>query len=481
MLFNSWVFAGFMAIVLPLYFLLPFRLQNILLLAASYVFYGAWDWRFLLLLILSTILDYSLGLAIDASENPRRRKIFLALSIGTSLSVLGFFKYWNFFIESAGALLARFGLDASVPTLNVILPVGLSFYTFQTMGYAIDVYRRNQRACRSLLDYALYVAYFPQLVAGPIERITNLLPQIQRPRKTTWDMFTSGSQLMFWGFVKKIVIADGLAPYVDLIYSNPGSYDGVHLWLGAYAFAIQVYADFSGYTDIARGVSRILGIELMLNFRQPYFSRSIPEFWQRWHLSLSTWMRDYLYVPLGGSRRGEFKAYRNLLITTMASGFWHGAAWTFVIWGAIHGITLSIYRAIEKWTGHAPDTKPPRTVRTWIICIICGVATFHFLAATHVWFRAPDVASALEFWRGFVSLPYQVDTQALWRSGIVPSFVFYTALFLLIDFPCWYGERETVFTAKHPWFVRSLGYAVALFILCFVREGETGAYIYFQF
>ncbi len=479
MLFNSWVFAGFLAVVLPLYYLLRFRAQNIMLVAASYVFYGAWDFRFLGLLLLSTVMDYSIGLAMDYSSTQQRRRALVVLSVVLNLSILGFFKYWNFFIESAADLLTSAGIEAHLPTLRIILPVGISFYTFQTLGYTIDVYRRDTPACRNLIDYALYVAYFPQLVAGPIERATNLLPQIGRPRTVTPAMIYSGVQLMLWGFVKKVAIADSLGVYANRIYENPAGHPGVELWLGMYCFALQVYADFSGYSDIARGVSRLLGVELMVNFRQPYLSRNITEFWRRWHISLSTWLRDYIYVPLGGNRKGTARQYFNLMATMMISGLWHGAAWHFVIWGGIHGICLSIHRLVAR------DRKivdaPPRAAAEWFRYGVGTLLTFNLVSITLIWFRSSDVPAAIAYTRGLFLLAGDFDWKAILDSGVVHALAFYGLLSLLIDLPCWLRDRETPFIGAHPWILRGLGYAGALFILAFVREGTSDAFIYFQF
>jgi len=480
MLFNSWVFVGFLAIVLPLYYLLPLRGQNILLLGASYVFYGAWDWRFLGLLALSTLMDFSIGIAIDRSPTPRRRRALLVMSVIVNLSILGFFKYWNFFVESAAALLSSAGLEPNIPMLRIVLPVGISFYTFQTLGYTIDVYRRDTPASRNLLSYALYVSYFPQLVAGPIERITRLLPQLERARTVTPQMIHSGAQLILWGFVKKVAIADSLGVHANRIFDQPEGAHGVELWLGLYCFALQIYADFSGYTDIARGVSRLFGVELMLNFRQPYLSRNITEFWRRWHISLSTWLRDYLYVPLGGNRRGPARQYLNLILTMLIGGLWHGAAWTFVVWGGLHGLYLAVHR-FATGGGRIGDAAAPRTTLGWLSYTVSVIVTFHLVCLAWVWFRAADAAAAVTYTRGLFHLSASLDGKSLFDSGIVQALAFYGVLSLLIDLPCRLRDRETPFIETHPWILRSVGYATALFILAFVREGESDAFIYFQF
>ena len=326
-----------------LYFLTQryFRLQNGILLIASYVFYGFWDWRFLALLFVSTVVDYNLALLIEKSESPGERKALLAASICVNLGILGFFKYFGFFAESFASLLNSFGFQSSTPFFNIVLPVGISFYTFQTMSYTIDVYRRKLPATRNFFDFALFVSFFPQLVAGPIERATKLLPQVLQPRKFSQSNFVEGFYLIILGLFKKVVIADNMAPIVNYIFSRDVStLSGAEVLVGVYAFAFQIYGDFAGYTDIARGVAKWLGFDLMLNFRMPYFATSPSDFWQRWHISLSSWLRDYLYIPLGGNRQGTLLTYRNLMLTMVLGGLWHGAAWTFVAWGFFHGLIL---------------------------------------------------------------------------------------------------------------------------------------------
>ncbi len=480
MLFNSWIFAGFLVVLLPIYHLASFRAQNALLLVASYLFYGAWDWRFTGLLALSTVFDFAIARGIEASPTPRGRRLLLIASVCVNLGILGFFKYFNFFIDSAAALLRAGGLEPNVPALQILLPVGISFYTFQTLGYTVDVYRGQQRASRDLFTYALYVSYFPQLVAGPIERAARLLPQLESPRTVTPAMLHSGVQLILWGFVKKVAIADSVARYANRAFDDPGSQHGVMLWLGVYAFAIQIYADFSGYTDIARGVSRLFGIDLMQNFRQPYFARNVTEFWRRWHISLSTWLRDYVYVPLGGNRRGRARQYINLLLTMLIGGLWHGASWNFVIWGGLHGTYLAAHKLLTRGRRIGAE-PPPASAGAWVGYAIGAVVTFHLVCIAWVWFRAQTFASALDYTRGLFQLSGAPDTDALLAGGMLPALAFYALLVVLIDLPCWYRDREAPFTRQHPWFARSLGYASALFVLSFVREGAGDAFIYFQF
>ena len=352
MVFNSWQFIFFFLAVYLVYIYLPrYRWQNYLLLIASYVFYGSWDWRFLSLIWISTIVDYVVGLAMYASSDRFRRKVLLTLSVVTNLGILGFFKYYNFFTENLRILLAGLGIDCLSGRLEIILPVGISFYTFQTMSYTIDIYRGEMKPTRNLADFALFVAFFPQLVAGPIERAKRLLPQFLKKREIDEASFVQGVWLLFWGLYKKICIADNLAFISDRVYAGSGSATCVMAYLGAVAFTIQIYCDFSGYTDIARGCARLLGFDLMRNFDLPFFAENPRDYWRRWHISLSTWLRDYLYVPLGGNRKGRFRTYLNLFLTMTLGGLWHGAAWNYVLWGMYHGVLLMGHRLLLEIEG----------------------------------------------------------------------------------------------------------------------------------
>ena len=349
MLFNSLEFVTFFIIVLVLYFSLPHPWQNRMLLAGSYFFYGWWDWRFLGLIFLSTSTDFLCGLRISESQTTQKKKIYLITSIAVNLGILGFFKYFNFFVESFAILLSQLGFNPNTPGLRVILPVGISFYTFQTMSYSVDIYRGEIKPTRDFLNYALFVSFFPQLVAGPIERAKNLLSQIESKRVYKHDQFIAGLHLIFWGLFKKVFVADNLGLIVDKIYSDPSG-TAVQYIIGIWAFAFQIYGDFSGYTDVARGAAKCMGFEIMKNFKNPYFAVNPADFWRRWHISLSTWLRDYLYIPLGGNRKGVPKTYRNLMLTMLLGGLWHGAAWNFVIWGGYHGVLLSVYRRFQGRT-----------------------------------------------------------------------------------------------------------------------------------
>src|SRR4051812_2148071 len=345
MVFNSLHFVWFFVVVYAAYRVLPHRAQNWLPLVASYYFYAAWDWRFLGLLIASTLVDFSCALAIGRSESPARRRALLCLSLGFNLTLLGFFKYFNFFADNLHAMFGALGWQLDFVTVRVLLPIGISFYTFVTMSYVIDVYRREIRPTRDLVDFGVFVAYFPHLVAGPILRASRLLTQIAAPRRISAEQLRDGMWLIAWGFFQKIFVADNLASLANMVFDPAAQPSGINVLLGTYAFAFQIYGDFAGYSNIARGTSKLMGIELIENFRFPYFVRTAPAFWRHWHISLSTWLRDYLYIPLGGSRGSDAHTYRNLLITMVLGGLWHGAAWTFVLWGVYHGLLLIGYRA----------------------------------------------------------------------------------------------------------------------------------------
>jgi alginate O-acetyltransferase complex protein AlgI len=357
MFFNSLEFVIFFPLVVFAYFALPYKWRWSLLLLASYYFYMCWRPEYIILIIASTLIDYFAGLRMG-QVNKKKRKKYLILSLCTNLGLLFAFKYFNFFNNSLQATFNQFNLFYNVPAFSVLLPVGISFYTFQTLSYSIDVYRGDREPERHLGIFALYVAFFPQLVAGPIERSTHLLPQFYEKHNVDYVRITNGLKLMTWGFFKKLVIADRLAIYVNQVYNAPGDFHGAHIWIATYFFAIQIFCDFSGYSDIAIGAAEIMGYRFMKNFRRPYLAQSIAEFWKRWHISLSTWFRDYLYIPLGGNRVGKWRWYYNLFVVFMVSGLWHGANWTFVVWGALHGlylvfaiVTQSHRESFSRWIG----------------------------------------------------------------------------------------------------------------------------------
>lgn len=341
MFFNSIDFAIFLPIVFIIYWFVTnknLKLQNLLIVVASYVFYGWWDWRFLSLIILSTIVDFSVGRQLINEENQFKRRFLLWTSILVNLGFLGFFKYYNFFLDNFVATFSFFGQEMQANSLKIILPVGISFYTFQTLSYTIDVYKKRLKPTNDFIAFSAFVSFFPQLVAGPIERATHLLPQFYKKRTFDYSKAVDGMRQILWGLFKKIVIADNCAEFANQIFNNSADMNGSTLVLGALFFTFQIYGDFSGYSDIAIGTSRLFGFNLMQNFNFPYFSRDIAEFWRRWHISLSTWFRDYLYIPLGGSRGGTWMKIRNTFIIFIVSGFWHGANWTFIVWGALNAV-----------------------------------------------------------------------------------------------------------------------------------------------
>jgi D-alanyl-lipoteichoic acid acyltransferase DltB (MBOAT superfamily) len=387
-LFNSWLFPPFLILVLALYYALPHRGQNLMLLVASYVFYACWDWRFLGLLLLSTTCDWLLARAISREPTRASARRWVACSVAINLVFLGFFKYFNFFVDSANQAVQALGLGAWDARLHVILPVGISFYTFQSISYIVDVYRREVEPARNPLDFALFVAFFPHMVAGPIMHSRDLLPQFQHPRRTTAVQVRSGLWLILLGFFKKLAIGDNLAPIVDQVFGSGPPASGASVLVGVYAFALQIYCDFSGYTDIARGVARLMGIELMLNFNRPYLAVNPSDFWRRWHISLSTWLRDYLYVPLGGNRGGRWRTYRNLMLTMVLGGFWHGAAWNFVLWGAYHGGLLVGHRWLVTERGLWPRAGMVSRLaaRVMMFHAVCfGWLLFRATSASQIW------------------------------------------------------------------------------------------------
>jgi alginate O-acetyltransferase complex protein AlgI len=475
MLFNSTEFLVFLPIVLALYYSLASRPQNVMLLAASYVFYGWWDWRFLGLLVLSTVLDFMVGLWLHAVAESRRKAVLTA-SLVVNLTILGFFKYFNFFIGSATEVLTRAGWQIHSPVLNIVLPVGISFYTFQSLSYTIDVYRGKLQPERNLLDYALFVAFFPQLVAGPIERADHLIRQLTGRRIVNAQMVYSGVLLMLIGYVKKVGIADSVAPTVTDVFSQAGTLSWVVLLKGIWFFTIQIYCDFSGYTDIARGCSRLLGVELMENFNQPYFSANITEFWRRWHISLSTWLRDYLYIPLGGNRGGPAKRYRNLMITMLLGGLWHGANWTFVVWGGLHGTYLTIHKFLldrRSALTVGAETGP----RTHLRQVVCVLGTLHLVMLTWVFFRAGSITEAFAFLGGLITLRGGIG--AFNVADVLPI-LFYATLVVAIDWPQYHRESHTAILSW-PLLPRTAAVGAMLLLLLILGENSETPFIYFQF
>lgn len=474
MLFNSLAFLCFLAVVLPLYYLLDRKWQNRMLLVASYVFYGWWNWRFLFLLWLSTAVDFSVARRMGATKDNKIRRRWMWLSVTANLCYLGFFKYFDFFSASLKNGLAFFGLRADFFTLHVLLPIGISFYTFQSISYIVDVYRNQREHTDDFVAFALYLAYFPHLVAGPIQRSTQLLPQLVVERQVRAEQIRSGAILMLVGFFKKIAIADAIGPTVDTIFGQPSHQSSAVLAIGLYLFAVQIYADFSGYTDIARGVSRLMGIELCLNFRQPYLSASITEFWRRWHISLSEWLRDYLYISLGGNRRGTRRTYFNLFVTMVLGGLWHGAAWTFAAWGCLHGVFLGIHKRILGGRKAADGRQMLADGHTFRF-IVSTFATFQLVCLAWIFFRARSFGDAWSYLTGLFAF----------RGGLPPSYVtlalFYLPLTLLIDWPAWMRADEQPINSRWPALGRGLAYGCMLATLFWIGSPHGAPFIYFQF
>lgn len=474
MLFNSYLFWTYFAIVYLLYRLLPHRGQNWMLLVASYIFYGWWDWRFLFLLGLTSVMDYIIGLKIGLSRTPREAKGYLLVSVIANLGLLGFFKYYGFFARELAELGQTLGMNLSLPMLNIVLPVGISFYTFQELSYTIDVYRKRIEPVRRLSDFALYVSFFPQLVAGPIERSENLIPQVLRPRTVRLADFGPGLYLVLSGLFTKIVLADNMAMIANSIFAaDPNTLSGAECLMGVYAFALQVYGDFSGYSSIARGIAKWMGFDLMLNFRMPYLALSPSDFWRRWHISLSTWLRDYLYIPLGGSRGSTWKTYRNLMLTMTLGGLWHGANWTFLCWGIYHGLLLCLYRPFEKGP---VDEFAPRRFGDWPINFLRGLVMFHLVCFGWVMFRAESMHQVWIFMER-IALHFEMTPYAKLLFGLI---AFYALPFLLFEY--WLEKRKNVMGLMEvPWLARGLVYVYFVVMLQLCPPEQAHEFIYFQF
>ena len=470
MIFNSISFAIFLPIIFVLYWAMSNRklvYQNVLLLAASYVFYGFWDTRFLILIFISSLSDYLIGLQLSKAEKDTLRKRWLALSLFINLGILFSFKYFNFFIDSFINLSQSFDFQANINTLKIILPVGISFYTFQTLSYTIDIYKQKIKPTRNVIDFFTFVSFFPQLVAGPIERAAQLLPQFQIKRHFNYEYAVSGIRLILFGLFKKVVVADRLAYSVNLVYDSPQEFSGLAIITATIFFAIQIYCDFSGYSDIAIGTARLFGFDLMTNFKTPYFSTSIRDFWQRWHISLSTWFRDYVYIPLGGNRVSKGRWWLNVMTTFTVSGLWHGANWTFVIWGGIHGLFYAIEKQFEQ-------VRLPK--------IISGILVFIIVCIAWIFFRADNLNDAIlliqnaTHWSG----DFNLLTLFVNENYGVFSLI---AIGVLIIFDIFNCQNEiNYWLQKQPKVVRWLVYYFLLFAIIYFGEFQNAPeFIYFQF
>lgn len=471
MLFNTLEFAVFFAIVLGLYYVLPHRAQNRMLLAASYFFYACWDWRFVSLILISTVVDFYVGAWLAKTSDARKRKHILYWSIIFNLGFLGFFKYFNFFADSLQVLLQNMGFEAHPTTLHIILPVGISFYTFQSMSYTLDIYRREVKPTDSLEDFSLSVAFFPHMVAGPIQRARSLIDQVEQPRTVTRDGIAEGCHLILWGLFKKMVIADNLSLTVDKVFTS-GTYSTSEVILGALGFALQIYGDFSGYTDIARGAARLMGFTLMLNFNLPYFATNPQDFWRRWHISLSTWLRDYLYFSLGGNRKGEARTYLNLLLTMVLGGLWHGASWTFVIWGFYHGSLLCLHRlATQNLPLPKLQSSWGQALGKWASIAIMFVFTLYGWLI----FRAVDFPQLWSMTKALFAFHPDADL----IRGIV-KILFYCWPLLVVQI-LQYRTGDLMIMQKCPVIVQALFYLVCFYYIIILGVFDAQSFIYFQF
>lgn len=488
MLFNSIDFALFLPIVFILYWFVfnkKLRLQNILIVGASYLFYGWWDWRFLGLIVFSTLVDFIVAKTLFTEQNILKRKALLWTSVAVNLGFLGFFKYYNFFLENFISAFSFFGSEINSNSLDIILPVGISFYTFQTLSYTIDVYKRKLEPAADLICFSAFVGFFPQLVAGPIERASNLLPQFYKKRSFDYSKSVDGVRQILWGLFKKVVIADNCAEYANLIFNNSEDMTGSTLVLGAVLFAFQIYGDFSGYSDIAIGTSRLFGFNLKQNFNFPYFSRDIAEFWRRWHISLSTWFRDYLYIPLGGSRGGTWFKVRNTFVVFIVSGFWHGANWTFIFWGALNAIYFLPLLLTKNNRNHLKTVAHGRILPSLKV-FFQMLLTFTMVVLAWVFFRADNLSHAFiyinEMFLGLFHSEGYTETISLLDSEVGYTTPLLVVLFIAIE---WLGREgqyaiENI-AQKWPPFYRYTFYYLIVFTIMYFGNFSENQFIYFQF
>jgi alginate O-acetyltransferase complex protein AlgI len=469
MTFTTITFFIFFLLFFVVYWLLARtnkNLRNVFMILGGYVFYGWWDWRFLILLVFSSTIDFSSGLLIHGAKKAGNRKLFLALSLTVNICLLGFFKYCDFFITSMGDLMHGLGYTGSLKTLQIILPVGLSFYTFQSMSYALDVYKNKLQPTRNLVDFFAFVSFFPQLVAGPIERAVHMLPQFAAPKKFDYSQAVAGMRMIIWGLFKKMVIADTLAVFVNQFFNGPLSYDSLSAWVALLAFAFQIYCDFSGYSDMAMGFAKLLGFELMVNFRTPYFSKTFTEFWQRWHISLSTWFRDYVFIPLGGNKKGMAKYLVNIFITFFLSGLWHGANYTFAIWGVLHALLLM---QEKLWQKYVPSFKSLPLV-VFITVILCWVP-----------FRAKNLVEMTEAFEVLFNFHFHFHHFIVAPNA--HNLVFACIFILFIGGEGWLNKKsfaEKIGGIGRPW-RWLIYYTLIACIFLFGDFNNAPSFIYFQF
>lgn len=474
MLFNSFIFFIFLGIVLLIFYVLPTKKsKNMFLLLASYFFYGYWDWRFCFLLIATTIVDFYIGNRLFATHDSQKRKVLLISSLVINLGVLGFFKYFNFFAESFQDIYSLFGAKADYLHLNILLPVGLSFYIFHNISYITDVYRHKIKPTTDWIDFGLFVAFFPQLVAGPIGRASVLLPQFAYKLKATRQQISGGIVLIITGLFRKVMIGDTTGRYVDHIFGDLEAYKSIEILCGLVLFSIQIYADFSGYSHIARGTSKLFGVELMKNFEQPYLSRNITEFWRRWHISLSTWLRDYLYIPLGGNRKGVSRTYINLSLTMLLGGLWHGASWNFIIWGGLHGAYLALHKLFLNSNTVQPDKITSLTVKD----VLNILGTYILVLFAWIFFRSTTWASTELFFSKIMH--WESSEYALWFIGMTLTYVVLIVALDLFEYVT--GKHTFLLDMKLKTF--RYGTLTGLFILtlCFMFQIKAAPFMYFKF
>jgi len=485
MLFNSIDFAIFLPIVYILYWFVTNRnlaLQNFLIIVSSFIFYGWWDWRFLILMVSSASVDYVVGILLTKENNLRKRKLLLSCSIIVNLGILAFFKYFNFFVDNFVDVFSILGIKFNTISLRIVLPVGISFYTFQELSYIIDVYRKKIEPTKSIIDYFAFVSFFPQLVAGPISRAANLLPQFYKKRTFDYSKAVDGLRQILWGLFKKVVIADNCAEYANMFFNNSDHYSGYSLGLGALFFTFQIYCDFSGYSDIAIGTARLFGFEIMRNFAFPYFSRDMAEFWRRWHISLTTWFRDYLYIPLGGSKGGTWFKVRNVFIIFIVSGFWHGANWTFIVWGILNAIYFLPLLLLNKNRTNieviAHGKNLPNLKEFLNMCI-----TFCLTVFAWVFFRANNIKEAFSYitqlFIGVFQYPGSIFHISFWSP--YQTILILIIIFIIIE---WFGREQQYAIADLglKWYKPlrwAMYYSIILCILYFGKKEQP--FIYFQF
>jgi alginate O-acetyltransferase complex protein AlgI len=474
MIFNSFIFLIFLGIVLPIFYLLPTKTgKNSFLLIVSYIFYGYWDWRFCLLLTLTTLIDYYVGKALYKADEPKRRKTLLTISLVINLGILGFFKYFNFFVGSFQDMCSLFGVTVDYLHLNIILPVGLSFYIFHNISYIMDIYRNKIEPTDNLIDFGLFVVFFPQLVAGPIGRAAVLLPQLQKKLSPSKEQIRGGVVLIISGLFRKVMIGDTSGRFVDHIFGHLEAYKSFEIICGLILFTVQIYADFSGYTHIARGTAKLFGVELMKNFEQPYLARNIGEFWNRWHISLSTWLRDYLYIPLGGNKKGKNRTYFNLMITMILGGLWHGASWNFVVYGALHGVYLSVHR---MFFNHA-KAKPEKIKRLNLGVVLSIFFTFLLVTFSRIFFRSTSWKTTELFFSKIFH--WENSEYNIWFLTTTLTYLIITYALDILEYST--GKHTYLLDIKSKPIRYGLLSGVLVLTLFFMFQTKTTPFLYFKF